>query len=385
MKKYYYMSLLTGFYNVCVEKGFRDGFLTLCSKENIPLRRIQPCGEKIFFCVPCGFYERLCTIAAESGCEIKITGSFGVLPFVKKHRNRAFLLSGIIFTLLFIAFSGMRIWSVSVKGCDGVFESEILSESEAFGLKPGVKKSRIDVTTFQKELLEKMSDKLIWVSLNIEGMCAEIEVREVNIPQYDILGKPCNIIADFDGVINVIRTYSGTPFVRRGDGVHKGDLLISGVTEYETGETSFDEARGKITATHSVKLSREKEKSIRVRKYTDIRTYYSLSLFGFEINPFFGEGESCEITKEEKYLEINGVRLPFFACKYTVSNYEEESLSDEKILSEKCRSDYLFLVREKLKNSTVLKLSAKKCDGFAEKYEVVDYIGQKSVILLENE
>lgn len=386
MKRDYYKSLFLGFYGVCCENGFCDGFLNKCRKDKIPVWKLRSQAEnKIYFCVPCSFYDFVSENAALSGMDIGITGSFGLLPFIRKHSSRAALTAGILATIVFLSLMSLRVWSISVGGNDKVFESEILSVCEEMGLRPGVKKKDIDIQLFQRELLERMGDRLIWASLNIEGMSALIEVREITRAEYDVIGKPCNIIADFDGVIKLMRVYSGTAEISAGSGVHKGDLLISGVIDYETGESSFTEARGKITALHLKEIKTDKKDQLAIRKYGETKTYYSLSLFGIEINPFVREKENHEITKETRNLVINGVKLPFYLGVYKITPYTSEREENEDTLRLTGLSAHLSAVRESFKNSRVLTHTVKKSEGFCEKFEVIDYIGEKSVILLKNE
>lgn len=382
MKKYYYKSLITGFFGVCAEKGFFDGFINQCVKDRIPVRKIKAYGDKHFFCVPCEFYGRTHENAILSGVEIKITGSFGLLPFVKKYKHRAVLFFGVIFAIIFISLMSFRVWSIKVTGNKNVFSSEILSVCEEMGLKTGVKKKKIDVADFQGELIDKMEGRLVWASLNIEGMCAEIEVRETVKYEDDIIGKPCNYIADFDGVIKIMRVYSGTPEVKRGSGVKKGDLLISGVTEYETGESSFTEAGGKITAEHKVKIKKESEKNLQADKYNNMKKCFSLSLFGIEIKPpgLYKKNKNAEITKRTKHLEINDTVLPFYVAEYTITEYEKQNCDDEKRLKLLNLEDYLLSVREKFKNSRVISCSEKYNKGHSGTFDCIDRIGVKSPI-----
>lgn len=386
MKRDYYRSLIFGFYGVKCENGFCDGFLNKCRSDAVPIWKLSAVNDKkIYFCVPCCHYDIVSENAALSGMDISITGSFGFLPFLRKHSDRAALASGILLTVIFLSLMSLRVWTINVSGNDKVFKSEILSVCEEMGLKPGVKKSSIDVQIFQNELLERMGDRLIWVSLNMEGMSALIEVREIKRPEYDVIEKPCNIIADFDGVIKIMRVYSGTPEISRGSGVHKGDLLISGVIDYETGESSFTEARGKITALHTKEIKTDIKNKISVRNYGETKTYYSLSLFGFEINPFVREKENYEVTKETETLVINGVKLPFYVGVYRVTPFKENINDDKELMALIALSEHLLSVREEFKNSRILTHTAKKSSGYKEKYEVIDYIGKKSVILLNNE
>ena len=382
MSKYFYKSLIMGFYGVCGEKGFFDGFINRCVNNGIPVRRINISNGKIYFYVPADFFEIVRENAVLSGVDLSITGLFGALPFIKKQKERLFLAAGIALALLFVSLMSSRVWDISVIGNEKVFSSEILSASQELGLKKGCLKKKIDVEEFQKELIEKTDGKLIWASLNIEGMRAEIEVRETNIPEDDIIGKPCNYIADFDGVIKLRRVYSGTPAVEPGSGVRKGDLLISGVIDYETGESSFTEARGKVTAMHSVKVNEKKREKFNIRNYTESKRFYSISFFNIEINPvkFLTKNKNREITKETKTLEINDTVLPFAINKYTVAYFDSDTVDDNNILLKLTLENYLSAVREKFKNSRVLSHTEKSENGYNGNFKVIDNIGVKKPI-----
>lgn len=386
MKTDYYRSLFFGFYGVCVKNGFSDGFINKCRFDNLPLWNIRSVSHsKIYFCVPCEYIEPVRENAEFSGMEAEITGEFGFIPFLKKHRCRAFLLVGVFLSLIFTLLMSGRIWNIQVSGNDKVFESEILAACSELGLSAGTRKKDISVSFIQQKLTEMLDERLMWTSVNIEGMCAEVIVREAVRVEDDVTGEPCNYVADFDGVIKICRVYSGTAEAKKGDGVHKGDLLISGVIEYETGESEFTEARGKITAEHQVEIKSKAQKSVMVRRYIREKSYYTVELLGHEINPFKSDHENCEITKSRKALCVEGVILPFAVNKYTSSFYEYEEAADEDFLQALCLENYLFKVRESFSNSRVLSLSEKKSGTISGKFECIDYIGKKSVILLENE
>ena len=85
MKRHYYISLITGFFGVCAEGGFSDGFLNKCRKDGIHIWNMScSANGKMYFCVPCKYYYAVAENALLSGVSVKITGSFGVLPFLKK-------------------------------------------------------------------------------------------------------------------------------------------------------------------------------------------------------------------------------------------------------------------------------------------------------------
>jgi similar to stage IV sporulation protein len=73
------------------------------------------------------------------------------------------------------------------------------------------------------------NDKLSWMSINIRGTTAYVEVKEQGIPPQVVdLSAPSNIYAARDGVILAIRDYGGMRQVEPGSAVAAGDLLVSG-------------------------------------------------------------------------------------------------------------------------------------------------------------
>lgn len=383
------LNFLKGYISVRASGGFNERLINLCSSRGIPVWDISYVGDTMFFFTKPKYYRNLKLAAKDSGADISVHGRFGLPFFALKNRDRIALAVGMIFVLCFIVFMSTRIWSIRVTGNDKLFDSEITEKFEELGVKIGARKKDIDILSVQSKVLSEFDNKIIWVSLNLEGMCAEIQVRESVITEKMSDGKPCNIVAAFDGTIKTLKTYAGTQIESIKNGVKEGDLLISGVVEYYDGALDFVEARGEVTAEHTVNIKSDIS-SVSERKYTHSKEYMCLSAFTLTV-PFgksSDESES-EITASKQSAELNGVTLPFSLTRYVQSFYEP-SENEDLIRRKYLVGKYIGAVADKTKNSDVIsvksRLSGKGKDlKLTGEIRCVDYVGKSVPISIKNE
>ena len=78
-------------------------------------------------------------------------------------------------------------------------------------------------------------DEITWVAAAVKGNHLYISIKENDSFEGGIKSTeiPENIIASDDGTIESIITRSGTPLVKKGDNVEKGQVLVSGVVRSE--------------------------------------------------------------------------------------------------------------------------------------------------------
>ena len=376
--------LFRGYISVEASEGFSERFINLCKNENIPLWDISFCDDKMYFFVYADTYITIKQISKKAGMKTKVHARFGLPFFLKRNKYHLALSIGLVLTVVFIAFMTSRVWTINVSGNKNIFASEIRSVCESYGIKAGAKKSSLDIPLIQNQVLEDMKDRMIWISVNTEGMCAEIQVREIEEVTDDTVGYPCNIVADFDGVITSYRVFSGTKENSKGSGVRKGDLLISGVIQNLDGSSDFIEAGGKICARHDVKIN-QKLSSAKTRKYLKTQNRYSLSFFGLEIHlGFVRNKDEKEVTVFSQNLEINGVVLPFKLNKYVYSEFEETESENTKL---KCLSDYLSSAEDKFRNAFVISEKTKfndKKQRYEGSFDCIDFIGERVKLNIEN-
>jgi len=178
-------------------------------------------------------YRALRSLARESRCRIRIVDKRG-LPFLKRRlRGRQMLLIGGLFFLLALYLLSMFVWVVDVTSEYGplkqVSQEQILEAARTEGLRPGAKKSNLDIRQLEKKL-ERRFPCIAWVGISLNGTRVEIKVVEkVKPPEEPPFDQPASIVAAKDGVIKEILVISGEGRVKVGDAVRKGEILISGL------------------------------------------------------------------------------------------------------------------------------------------------------------
>ncbi|MCB6775682.1 sporulation protein YqfD, partial [Phocaeicola dorei] len=90
---------------------------------------------------------------------------------------------------------------------------------------------------------------------SIDGSRLKIQIKENEDTFQEVQKeeKPCDLIAEQDGVITMMVTRSGVPMVHVGDQVKKGDILVSGRIEVcndakEVVEYQYEQADADIRA-----------------------------------------------------------------------------------------------------------------------------------------
>ncbi|MBC7325644.1 MAG: sporulation protein YqfD, partial [Moorella sp. (in: Bacteria)] len=222
------------FLNLALARGI--GFWDIIRREGGSVEAKMAAGD---------FYI-LRSLARESGCRVRIVDKRGWPFFLRRLRRRHILVAGGFFFLLALYFLSSFIWVVDVRTAEGplrhVTPAHILAAARAEGLRPGARKSSLDIRTLERAL-ENRLPQLAWVGVSFHGTRAEITVVEkVAAPQEDA-DQPASIIATKDGIIKEILVISGEGRVKAGETVRQGEVLISGLIlppqpEKKPGETA---------------------------------------------------------------------------------------------------------------------------------------------------
>ena len=133
----------------------------------------------------------------------------------------------------------------TVTGNETVPDRVILEAMEAHGAGFFTDGKRLDQNRLKNQMLSDLP-ALSFFSLNPEGSSATVLVRERRVQPVLLRdAAPADLIATRDAVITAVRTEAGSAAVKKGDTVHRGDLLISGIMSLER-VTLLTRARGEI-------------------------------------------------------------------------------------------------------------------------------------------
>lgn len=334
---------LLGYVNFTARGDFPERLLNQLGFKGVSVWNMRRDGDCITASVKASDYKKMLSLRGKNRVFTRVTERVG-LPFVlKKYRLRVGFAIGIVlyFSLLF-GLSNF-VWNIEVVGAERLQEKEILTACKELGIAEGVPIASIDQQSTPSKLALKL-DGIAWCSVNIEGVKVTVNISESTVTdRYD--STPCNLVAARDGIITKIEVTNGSTAVKLGQTVKKGDLLVSGFTEYKDGSSSFGVSKGKIIAkterTLSVTAPFTVEKTVITGKSVEKNV---LSFFGIHIPFYLGsfKGEHSAET-EIKRFDKNGMYLPITITKavftptesITVTlSVEEATQNAEKMLKE---------------------------------------------------
>lgn len=300
--------------------------LRLLSRE-IRLEQIEwESGLSISF--DCARKDRkiLQRIAKRQGDRVEILGESGFPQLWKTCRSMPII---VVFLAVLMGLSlwiPSRIFFVQVEGNQTVPTSLILESAQACGVRFGA--SRQDLRSEQvKNSLLHLLPELSWAGVNTQGCVATITVRErQQQPRKDPRTRG-DIVAARSGIVTSFTSYAGTPLCKVGQAVHKGQVLISGVTDLGL-KTRVTAAEGEVFADTveevSAVLPQETEHRGQMEK---IIRRFSLIIGKKQIKFYSDSGilyPGCGKMKEMIPLELpGGWRLPvtFVIDTYTQSQW----------------------------------------------------------------
>ena len=336
-----------GYVKFRAEGGFPERFLNLCKTNDISLWDVKNDGVKVEACTSAREFECMEKPAKNSGMTIKTLENKGLPFWAKRHKWRCGVLLGAVFAVCLVWYMSGFVWEVEIVEEDGVKIKNFTQTLEDLGVKPGARKSKIDIPGVQEELL-RIYPELSWVSLNIFGDKAQIEYTPSNpAPQVIDTKTPSNIVASKSGRITLVEGYAGTNQIKEGAFVSEGSLLISGVTQNADGTERMVRARGKVFAQTENHISFQLKTDNKIKTTTAPEIRYKFCLFGLNVPlGFKPHGELMTFT--EIPLVVDSTILPVgFIRDEGISISEEKGVytSDEAYML-----NFLRCINEKRKS-----------------------------------
>ncbi len=371
--------------------GFTERFINLCAGNHIAVFDVIYKDSSLRAKITLKQFSRLRAPARKTGVRIKTVKKCGLPFYLSEHSDRVGLIAGAILSLAFMLIMNCFLWCIDASGSTSFSEEQIIEAAEKAGVRSGVFIYSFDEDKAAREIYKLFDNKLSWVTVNIKGSRASIEVRDTEKPREAETEnqEPCNIVADFDGVILSDETYSGIKSISKGSAVKKGDLLISGVMDNMDLSVTYYKAKGKFTALRDNSEELSVKYNTKIMRYTEYKKYYKLYLFGLKIPFGFYDSDGEDNTfKVRFYPEYAGERLPFGTECIFKAEYESSTAEKEKayILA---ADRYSSLCFDKYKNSKLLKSDIKLISNnlgvkITGEHQCIDFIGESQPIITEN-
>lgn len=301
------------------------------------------------------------TLLDKNGCEVYIIYRGGLPQIIERYRYRPGLIFGMVLFIVLIELSTHFIWRIEVTGNETVPTEKIVSKLSDMGCRVGAYIPSVDFFNLCNRYLAD-SDDICWISVNIHGTSARVEVLESSKKsEYRQKTSVSNMIAARDGRIEYLTAYSGNPMVSDGESVLKGQLLISGVTEDKNdGETRYTRAGGSVIA-HTVRtITVDIPLEYTERVYTgEVKTDRCFSVFGFRFFADCGKKDSpiglYETEQNNKPLSVFGyIYLPVQISETKYHYYEEiDRVRDEETAIKLANAEMASLIEKELKDAEI--------------------------------
>lgn len=243
-----YLAFFTGRVEAEARGGQLESFINQLHRRRIPIRKPRRTEDgTLIFLIPRREFGRLRQPAFKTGTRIRIRKKQGLFMVLRPFRKRWGLAVGFLLFLGMIYYCSCFIWQIEVVGCEETSAVQIKTDLAEMGLKIGAGR-KIDVEPIENRYLTG-NEKLSWMSINIRGTTAYVEVREKGVtPEVPDETMPTSIYASRDGVILSIQDYGGFRQVEVGEAVSAGDLLVSGAWTDRYGVRHLTHSIATITA-----------------------------------------------------------------------------------------------------------------------------------------
>ncbi len=281
-----------------IPRAFLEDFLNICLRYGFYTYNVSIDEEarKALVCVSMLDEKNILTACRMWQIRVKVVSHHGFPRWLSLHRGRWGIAFGAALGIALFCLSQSVIWRVDIVGNSRLSDEHILSALAENGLEIGSRISKINKDSVEQRIMIN-DDGISWISIDISGTVAYVEVREVlDTEVLDKNTNPANLISKFDAQIIGMEVYSGFLSVKEGDFVRKGELLVSGVYKTEKAPLRFSRASGKILGrvshTFEIEIPLVCEKKVYSGEKIEKK---SLIFFGKTIN-FFTNYRNLPIT-----------------------------------------------------------------------------------------
>lgn len=328
---------ILGYRRFSVKEADSARLLELLMKKGIGSHGARFCDKGFVFSVSFYSKRKLLRECAAAGIEIAEISSHGLPSVAYRYRKRVGLLAGALAAAAIITLSSSVIFDVRVDGNRRLSDDEVISELRACGLHLGDFRRKIDTDAIENRVMI-YSDDISWISINIIGTVAEVQIRETEVvPEPEELYAAANIIAAKDGFIERFEDTRGNVLLEAGDFVRKGELIVSGLYDSVTEGVRYTSARGRVMARTNDVISVSVPLDYEKKVYNGKENSEKFLIFFEKEIKFFGKcgnlSPNCDTIETVEYLNFfSAGELPLGVrtARYLEYSYESATRTEEE-------------------------------------------------------
>ncbi len=312
---YKFINELREMHIVCTSQKCRNGKFTaqIYSKD---LKKAESTAEK---------FNISLTVIKRSGLRFKAYA----------YRFRFGIIIGIMLVLGFVFYLSNIVVTIEVCGNNAITSQQVISALGDIGIYKGRFIPDIDFHSCEQRLRLSIPE-IAWTGIRHTGSRIVVDITEtVETPEMVNDDIPCNIVASKDAQITYTEIYAGQLVRKKGDGVKKGDIIVSGTVSDGNGRFLKKHAMGKIKGIYNEEIifTQAFEESGQVYS-DDIQKRKYFDFFGFRIPLFFSDIDSKTFDYSENTTKFTflGFEIPLgiVHCSYKPFTYDNISYTKEE-------------------------------------------------------
>ena len=293
-----------------------EAVLNLCMRHGIVYMDAGTDAEHIRLCLRTPHLGRLCRLLDASKLPYSIERRGGLPRLAGRFVRRPGLVAGVICAVAIVAASELFLFDIRVTGNVTLTATEVKGMLAEQGFTVGKFLPGTDTDKLENSVMIA-HDEIAWLSVNIKGNVASVELIEQRVREKKPTLSPAHVVASQSGEVVSVELWRGNVLVAAGDQVQKGAILIAGVYDSQTEGFRFTRASGRVLAktVHEfrVEIPYEYEKKVYGERVWEKK---SLIFFSFPIKVFQSTGNCGTVCDKidivENYSPLPDVELPLY-------------------------------------------------------------------------
>ena len=151
----------------------------ICRELSVPFREVRIAGESAELLIPFFCLRRLKKAAESQNIALTLVSSHGIPALLLRYRHRYGLFLALVLSVALTVLASGVIWDIRIDGENRLSEREVKEVLRECGLELGTPTRSIDSGVLENRVLI-VSDEISWISVNIVGTVAEVEIREID-------------------------------------------------------------------------------------------------------------------------------------------------------------------------------------------------------------
>ena len=301
---------------VSLPRAYAEALLNLCMRHGIVYMDAGTDAECMRLCLRTPHLRRLCRLLDAAEMPYRIERRGGLPTLMGRFIRRPGLVAGVICAVAVVVASELFLFDIRVTGNTTLTAAQVKGMLAEQGFTVGRFLPGIDTDKLENSVMIA-HDEIAWLSVNIKGNVASVELIEQRSREKQPTLSPAHVVASQSGEVVSVELWRGNVLVAAGDQVQKGAILIAGVYDSQTEGFRFTRASGRVLAktVHQfrVEIPYKYEKKVYSDRVWEKKT---LIFFSFPIKILQSTGNCGTVCDKidivENYSPVPDVELPLY-------------------------------------------------------------------------